>query len=135
MTTKVVLSGVFLLVSVSSLGMQASAWWRLHRQGATGARVAAEAHHGLVRTATCRVIAAALYVGLGVTSVLAKTSPGLALGIFTVVQVLWQGNALADLRLRRRIARAPRPTPPAAPAPRPAQPVRPDKEAPDGTRP
>lgn len=60
----------------------------------------------MVRTAVCRVIAAGAYVAFGVTTLAAGALPVLALIVFTGVSVLWQLNALADVRLRRWLARS-----------------------------
>lgn len=66
------------------------------------------AYRGLVRTAKCRVFAAALYVVLGfyaiyVGRVESYLTSEITFGVFCVVQVLWQLNAMADARLRRRL--------------------------------
>ena len=61
---------------------------------------------GLVRTGLCRLFAALLYVGVGLTTLHTHTQgPLIGLGVFTAVQVMWQANAVADVRLARRSRR------------------------------
>lgn len=63
-------------------------------------------HLGMVRTAVCRVAAAGAYVAFGVTTlVMGEALPVLALIVFAGIQVMWQLNAWADVRLRLRLAR------------------------------
>ena len=59
----------------------------------------------MMRTVACRVLAASLYVGVGITGLLAQqVLTVLALAVFSFVQILWQVNSVADIRLRRRLA-------------------------------
>src|SRR5437879_66405 len=104
--TVLVINVVFLVVSVVSLAIQGLALRRLrtwppaHGQAATVFR-------GLLRTSICRVGAAGLYVLLGTATLLAGNTVLallLALSVFTGVQLVWWGNAAADLRLRRRFS-------------------------------
>jgi hypothetical protein len=61
---------------------------------------------GLVRTALCRLFAALLYVGVGLMTLHTHAQgPLIGLGVFTAVQVMWQANAVADVRLARRSRR------------------------------
>jgi hypothetical protein len=58
---------------------------------------------GLVRTAVCRLFAALLYVGVGLTTLqTSQNGPLIGLGVFTVVQLMWQANSVADVRLARQ---------------------------------
>ena len=58
---------------------------------------------GLVRTVVTRIVGAVLYVGVGVSSIIAPTSgPVIGLGVFAFVQVLYWANQAADIRLARR---------------------------------
>lgn len=59
---------------------------------------------GLVRTGVCRLFAALLYVGVALAT-LAEHSGGplFGLGVFTVVQLMWQANSIADVRLTREM--------------------------------
>lgn len=59
---------------------------------------------GLLRTSVCRVAAAALYVGVGVNELFVHvTEASVTFCVFCVVQVLWQLNASADVRLRKSL--------------------------------
>lgn len=66
---------------------------------------------GLVRTCTCRVIASLLYVSIGILALAPNYNNNnrpYSLGIyvlfvFTGVQVMWQINSIADVRLKRRM--------------------------------
>jgi hypothetical protein len=99
-----------LLVSWSSLILQAAALTHLVRQHATYPAEAA-AGNGYVRTAACRVAAAALYVTVAVLDAAGVQVPGgggvspEALVVLTAVQLLWLGNSAADIRLRRKLRR------------------------------
>lgn len=98
----VVLSVVFLVVSVGSVVTQSASLWRLTRLRPTGAQ--RRVHVGMLRTAICRVAAAAAYVAIGVLGLVARQGlPVLALVVFCSVQIMWQANAYADLRLRRSL--------------------------------
>lgn len=97
-----------LLVSWTSLAVQAGAAFHLWRQRAT---YAAEriAGRGYVRTAACRVLAAAIYSTVALLDVLRVRIPGAgtlgpeALAIFTGVQGIWLANSLLDIRVRRML--------------------------------
>jgi hypothetical protein len=99
-----------LLVSWSSLLLQAAAFTHLLRQQAT---YSAEqlAGGGYVRTAACRVLAACIYVTVAVLDAAGVQVPGgggvsaEALVVLTGVQILWLSNAALDIRLRRRLKR------------------------------
>jgi hypothetical protein len=61
---------------------------------------------GLVRTGFCRLAAALLYVGVGLLTLHTHTQgPLVGLGVFTIVQIMWQANSVADVRLARRSRR------------------------------
>lgn len=67
-----------------------------------------DVYRGLVRTAKCRVLAAGLYVGVGINAMIVGRvdsyfTSQVTFGVFCVVQVMWQLNAHADARLRRRL--------------------------------
>ena len=99
---------LMLLVSWTSLVLQGAALLHLLRQQAT---YCAEkiAGHGYVRTAACRVAAAAVYSAVALLAVLGIRIPGAgtlgpeALLVFTVVQMIWLSNTAADIRARRRL--------------------------------
>lgn len=94
-------------VSVLSLLIQSAGFHRMLRQ--VGPNTPPLVRRGMLRTAACRVAASVLYVVLGVMALLqGAATPVLALVIFTAVQVLWQANAVADIRLRRRLDGPPR---------------------------
>lgn len=62
-----------------------------------------EKRPGLVRTAVCRLFAALLYVGVGLATLQSgQQGPLLGLGVFTVVQLMWQVNSIADVLLTRK---------------------------------
>lgn len=85
---------------------------QLHRLRAWGAKAAGrdhDVHRGLVRTTACRVAAALIYIGFGITALLVRDPvrvAALSLIVFTFVQLVWQANSVADLRLRRKLAEA-----------------------------
>jgi hypothetical protein len=101
---------LMLLVSWTSLVLQAAAMIHLRRQRAA---CAAErlAGHGYVRTAACRVLAAAAYSAVALLAVLGVRIPGAgtlgpeALVVFTAVQGIWLANSALDIRVRRGLAR------------------------------
>lgn len=101
---------LMLLVSWTSLVLQSAAFLHLRRQRAS---YAAEglAGRGYVRTAACRVAAAAVYVTVAVLDASRVQVPGgggvsaEALVVLTAVQLLWLANSAADIRLRRRLQR------------------------------
>lgn len=108
-TEAAILAAVFLIVSVGSAAIQGVSLWRLTRLRPAGPL--RRVHTGMLRTATCRVVAAASYVFIGVATLLTGQSlPILALVVVCGVQVMWQVNAYADLRLRRSL-NAPAPAP------------------------
>lgn len=86
---------LFLVVSFASLVMQTrNALMLLH----------GKPYPGMVRTASCRVGVAALYVALGVVTLFtALAITGIiALSVFSVTQCVWIVNGLADARLARK---------------------------------
>lgn len=93
---------VFLAVSLAALAWQSIALARLIRRSPGGGAMRLT-HRGLLRTARCRVGAAALYVGLATVLLFTSTSPYLALIVFAFVQGLWMWNAWLDVRLRRKL--------------------------------
>lgn len=93
--TATILGGILLAVAFISLTIYVIALERLLLAGSR--------RPGLVRTATCRVIGAILYVGVALATILAPdTGPVVGLGVFVIVQLIWQGNAIADVRLGHR---------------------------------
>lgn len=89
-------------VSVVSLVVQSIGLRRMYR---TDAGTPSLVRAGMMRTAACRVMASMMYVTLGVMAITsAPTTPVLALVVFMAVQLMWQLNAVADVRLRRRLA-------------------------------
>ena len=95
-----------LLVSWTSLILQGIAAVLLWRQRNDPGRLAG---HGYLRTAACRVLAAAIYVTVALLQVLGVQVPGAgdlspeALVVFTVVQILWFLNSAMDIRVRRQL--------------------------------
>lgn len=101
-TEAAILAAVFLIVSAGSAAIQGVSLWRLTRLRPTGSQ--RRVHTGMLRTSICRVVAAVSYVVIGVATLLTSQSlPVLALVVFCGVQVMWQVNAYADLRLRRSL--------------------------------
>jgi hypothetical protein len=93
---------VLALLTVSSLSLaaQVTALARVARSRAAGDAVS----RGYLRTIACRVAAATAYVVVAAVQAAGdgSLSPE-ALAVFTAVQVLWVGNSLADIRIRRRL--------------------------------
>jgi UDP-N-acetylmuramyl pentapeptide phosphotransferase/UDP-N-acetylglucosamine-1-phosphate transferase len=97
-----VLAWLFLVVSVVSTVVQGTAFVKILRWRYKGTDKKARVHFAMVRTAGCRVMAAAIYIAVGITTLLAQQAlPVLALVVFSFVQILWQANSFADVRLRR----------------------------------
>lgn len=95
---------VFLLVSCLSLVFQTLAFVRLATRRA---RTPTEelVGSGYLRTVGCRVLAATVYVAVaGIQLAGAGTLSFEALVVFTGVQLLWIGNSLMDIRIRRTLA-------------------------------
>lgn len=99
---------LMLLVSWTSLLLQSAAAVHLWRQHASyeAERLAG---HGYVRTAACRVGAAAIYSTVALLAILGVRIPGAgtlgpeALVVFTGIQLIWLGNSLLDMRIRRQL--------------------------------
>lgn len=99
---------LMLLVSWTSLVLQGAALAHLWRQRATyGAEELAG--HGYVRTAACRVLAAAIYSAIALLAILGVRIPGAgtlgpeALVVFVAVQTIWLSNTALDIRVRRKL--------------------------------
>jgi hypothetical protein len=97
---------------MASLVIQLTALVRLRSQRhATRTAMAPAVYRGLLRTSICRVAAAAGYVTLAVVAATtALSAPGLAvasLSVFSGTQLLWMGNAVFDVRLRRSLSADP----------------------------
>lgn len=56
---------------------------------------------GLVRTAVCRVVSALIYLTIALITIRGIDLGSAPLFVFIAIQVMWQGNAVADARLRR----------------------------------
>jgi len=101
---------LMLLVSWTSLVLQSGALVHLRRQHAS---YAAEglAGRGYVRTAACRVLAAAVYSAVALLDIIGVRIPGAgtlspeALIVFSGVQAIWLVNSALDIRVRRQLAR------------------------------
>jgi predicted membrane protein len=104
MITDIILAILYLSVSCESLIAQSvSLWkilkWRFH-DGEDQRRV----HYGMLRTAICRVIAASIYVGVGFVAIfIPRIWPVVAWIVFSLIQLMWQANAFADVHLRGNI--------------------------------
>jgi len=98
---------VFMGVSLVSLTLQTVMLILLIGKFSTTSSIERLTYNGLLRTAVSRVIAAILYVGVGIATL---TGPSgweiFILMVFIVVQVLWWVNAGADVLLRRYIAKS-----------------------------
>jgi hypothetical protein len=100
-----ILAWLFVGISVVSTTIQGSSWHKLRRLPRGEEERERRVYGGMVRTAVCRVVAAGAYVAFGVTSLAVGALPVLALIVFAGIQVMWQLNAVADVRLRRWLAR------------------------------
>jgi hypothetical protein len=88
------LGGLLLAVSLVSVVVYMSALGQL---------LVGEKRPGLVRTAICRLLAALLYVGVGLATLESgQQGPLVGLAVFTIVQLMWQANSIADVRLSRK---------------------------------
>lgn len=97
----VVLGSLLLAVSLISVVIY---------MAALGQLLIADRPPGMVRTAACRLVAALLYVGVALLTLHTnEKGPLVGLGIFTVVQLMWQFNSVADVALTRKQRRAPVP--------------------------
>jgi len=95
-------AAAFLTVSGVAFTLQLLTLRQLRAPAGT-VRVAA-VYRGLVRTLSCRVGVAGLYVGVGVNALLIKVdAPVITLAAFTATQLVWLWNSRADVRLRRRL--------------------------------
>lgn len=68
-------------------------------------QISAPPRRGLVRTVACRVLAAGLYVALGVSSLLVPTKTALITSflVYSFTQCLWGLNSAADRRISCRL--------------------------------
>lgn len=100
-----VVTAIFMVVTLISLTVQSVAVIKLHRRRAlisTSRQYLV--HRRLYRTVVCRALAALLYLCVGIYSMTIGPNPVVSIGLFTAVQLLWQANSLADLKLRRQLA-------------------------------
>lgn len=103
--TEFVLAILFLAVSVESVIVQGRSLWKILQWRYEDTGDHRLVHGGMLRTATCRVIAASIYVCVAIADLIAQqTFQVLALVVFSFIQLLWQGNAVADVRLRQELA-------------------------------
>ena len=99
---------LMLLVSWTSLVLQAAAMIHLRLQRPTH-EAERLAGRGYVRTAACRVLAAAVYSAVALLAVLGVRIPGAgtlgpeALLVFSGVQTIWLANSALDIRVRRKL--------------------------------
>lgn len=90
----VLLGGLLLAVSLISVVIY---------MAALGQLLVGEHQPGMIRTAVCRLLAALLYVGVALLTLHTnETGPLIGLGVFTAVQLMWQFNSIADVRLTRK---------------------------------
>lgn len=96
---------MFLVVSCLSMILQILAFVRLvARRASTPAEELAAG--GYVRTVTCRILAATIYVVVAAVQLAGDgTLSAEALIVFALVQTLWWLNSLADIRIRGRLGR------------------------------
>jgi hypothetical protein len=94
-TVSVQALGVTLLVvATAGLTVYGLSLWRLLRR---------PHRRGLVRTAVCRVAVAVLYLSIAVATLVGHSlSDAAALAVFIAIQLVWQANSVADVRLSRR---------------------------------
>lgn len=103
------ISLVFLIVSVISLVVQLAGLARMIPEPSVGEPTIVQklVRQGMVRTAACRTLAAVFYVVLSSFLIYYDdTFPLLSLSVFIAIQLMWQGNALADAILRRKLEAA-----------------------------
>jgi hypothetical protein len=94
-------SVAFIAISLAAFIAQSTALAKLITQSSTsGAR-----RQGLVRTVSCRVFAAGLYVMLGVEALLVppEVAAVTAFWCFGATQCLWLASSAMDVRLSRRL--------------------------------
>lgn len=98
------ISIVFFGVSIISLAVQVLGLTRMVPEEPAVTLVQRLVRQGMIRTAACRVLAAVAYVILSAFLLMyGDIFPIASLAVFIAVQVMWQGNALADVILRRRL--------------------------------
>ena len=62
-------------------------------------------YHSLIRTASCRVAAAVLYIFIGTNALFFGIDvPVVTLGTFCAIQVMWMFNSLIDVQLKHKIS-------------------------------
>jgi hypothetical protein len=89
-----ILGYVLLLVSLMSMAVYLISLFRL---------VAQPYRRGLVRTAVCRVAAAGMYTVIAMATLSSNPKTGMiSVGVFVVIQLMWQANSVADVLLTRR---------------------------------
>jgi hypothetical protein len=85
---------VLLIVSLTSLSVYLVSLYKL---------LTNSKQIGLVRTAICRVTAACLYTVIAMSTLAHKPNTGiLSMVVFVIVQLMWQANSIADVRLGHR---------------------------------
>lgn len=99
------LSLTFLAVSIISLMIQGLSLYRLLHQEPITTQTQRMSAKGLRRTSISRVVAAVAYVVAATDSLFhPERTAASSLLVFTVVQIMWQLNAVADVRLRHWLA-------------------------------
>lgn len=92
---------LYLAVSVEDIAVQSTALFRIWARPTA----VAVARQGLLRTATCRVIAALTYAAIGVLAALSAPQTGSVLfGALLALRLMWQVNALLDSQIASRLA-------------------------------
>lgn len=81
---------IYLIVSIESAVFQTVAFWWLRRH---------RGRRGTARTIICRILAAVIYVGIGITALIIQQSQSLfvTLLVFSFIQLMWQVNSVIDL--------------------------------------
>ena len=92
---------VYLGVSCCSFFIQ---FWKLftllYRWPDTRTTTQSHTHRGLIRTSICRVIAAIVYVAVGIYTLRSESvMTAFSLWVFAGIQLMWILNAFADVRL------------------------------------
>jgi hypothetical protein len=97
----------FLAMSTLSMTWQGAALRQLVRASSLRSR-ATQAYGGLLRTAVCRVGVSIAYVMVGINAIWPRVEVLiLTFAVFCAMQVVWQLNAWADLRLARCLKATP----------------------------
>lgn len=98
---------LYMVVSCCTFSIQMwKLWTLLYQWPDTRTSGQSHVHRGLIRTSVCRVLAAFIYVTVGIYTLRSESvMTAFSLWVFAGVQFIWILNAFADVRLWRFLSK------------------------------